>query len=271
MIPKSVANYVKKQAEHYRKLAKAAWANDATGRSAFTFQEDKSMNIIELAYSKPKPSKAGAAAIVTDLAQQHPELVAGLAPLYRYFAPQTTTAAATKRATDEPWEWLKLALAKEGCTRPAYEYIFRDGTQAVATDGVRMHIWHKCAAAEVAGSYTPEERQLLTTAPAFPPHWREVAGKTYGTTLGRLTVKPAAIASGSVEADVLEDGKRIGVVNYKFWEHLVIGFPQDAAVYLDWKNYRGQQYITKITLTTDERTAILSAIDPFYLQRTTGD
>lgn len=117
------------------------------------------MNLLQTAFTAEKPSKRDAQAAIRQLAEDHPDLVPDLAPLYLYFMQaRLSSKAALKRAQHSDWDWLRLALPAVSERRPYLHYIYSTGDRLVATDGHRIHTY---LAELTPGLYDPDSRALV--------------------------------------------------------------------------------------------------------------
>lgn len=109
---------------------------------------DSTRALLQLALSKPKPSKATAVDIIFELLAKHPDELNNLAALYAFFQP---AKKAKNHADTDPLAWVTQAVS-QGDVREYLRYLGSDGTTIVGTNGHRIH----CAPTTLpAGMYDP--------------------------------------------------------------------------------------------------------------------
>jgi hypothetical protein len=157
------------------------------------------MNINEianLATKKKKPNKA-------QLWAQYKTLVSNLdgndsitntdnnvlVDMYNHFQPATPAKPKT------PQQWLAKAMAGKGEVRHYLQYIYADGSNLVATDGNRLHIW---TVSDVADGYYDKNMQKINEDAKFPDYKRVLPLRTGNSRRNSLLTK-AELLAGEVK------------------------------------------------------------------------
>lgn len=214
------------------------------------------MNLIKDALQQDKITKRKAAEIIEGMALDYED--DRLATLYTYFMPKPTAKAKLKAAATDNLAWVALVPQKNNA-RHYLNWVYSDGTNTVATDGYRMHIWRNSNME--AGFYdaTRTDAGVIkdTDYGDFPDYETVAKPKPDADTLrgylSDVSVIPVAVFNKRAHCELTIHGITLGNIDQAYWGQAVAGMPDDASVTVT----HDKDNLRCIYINSDDKTAVV--------------
>jgi hypothetical protein len=142
---------------------------------------EKLNEIVTLAHSIPKPSKADMYETLIDIiTSDEPPTVDQLASLYCAYVPPVPATPKTAL------QWLRKAMANSKEVRYYLRYIYKDGDMVVATDGHRLHMVESDNIPELDGNGFHDAMGVPVDVDSKYPDWQRIIPKPDKTEIIQL-------------------------------------------------------------------------------------